>query len=122
MTGDVGLLFTDEEPKVVTDWFESFKKDDFARTGNIVTESFEIPSGPIKIDDGVAPHSLEPQFRKLGMHTSLVKGVPTLTAPHRVCKPGDTLNSNQVQLLKLFLKPMATVSLETPSATVVPDG
>ena len=62
------------------------------------------------INDDTAPHSLEPQFRKLGMSTSLLKGVPTLTAPHTVCKEGDTLNPNQVNLLKLFGKTFATVS------------
>jgi mRNA turnover protein 4 len=57
-----------------------------------------------------APHSLEPQFRKLGLSTHLTRGVPTLNADHTVCKKGDTLNSNQVNLLKLFGKPLATVS------------
>ena len=57
-----------------------------------------------------APHSLEPQFRKLGLSTHLVRGVPTLANEHTVCKKGDTLNSNQVNLLKLFGKPLATVS------------
>lgn len=60
--------------------------------------------------EDVAPHSLEPQFRKLGMVTSLIRGVPTLGAPHTICSKGDTLNANQVQLLKLFMKPLATVS------------
>lgn len=62
------------------------------------------------IGEDPAPHSLEPQFRKLGLSTSLNRGVPTLGAPHVVCKKGDTLNANQVQLLKLFVKPLATVS------------
>lgn len=65
------------------------------------------------MDDAPAPHSLEPQFRKLGLSTYLVKGVPTLKAPHTVCKPGDTLNPNQVNLLKLFGKQFATVSSQT---------
>jgi len=108
LEGSRGLLFTNETPEVVTDWFESFKRSDFARTGNKATETFELPAGPIMINDDTAPHSLEPQFRKLGMSTSLLKGVPTLTAPHTVCKEGDTLNPNQVNLLKLFGKTFAT--------------
>lgn len=62
------------------------------------------------INDDTAPHSLEPQFRKLGMSTSLLKGVPTLNTPHTVCTKGDTLTPNQVNLLKLFGKTHATVS------------
>ncbi|CEQ39186.1 SPOSA6832_00710, partial [Sporobolomyces salmonicolor] len=117
LEGNRGLLFTDEAPSVVLEWFESFKKQDFARTGNQVDETFELPAGamnlagPIKINDDPAPHSLEPQFRKLGLSTSLLKGVPTLNAPHTVCKKGDTLNPNQVNLLKLFGKTFATVRL-----------
>lgn len=131
LEGDVGLLFTSEDPSVVTEWFDSFKKADFARSGNVVAETFELPaglspvlslagvppltsgfpfSGPIMIGEAPAPHSIEPQFRKLGLVTSMVRGVPTLTAPHTVCTKGDALNANQVQLLKLFMKPLATVS------------
>lgn len=61
------------------------------------------------LGEEVAPHSIEPQLRKLGLATSLIRGVPTLSAPHVVCKNGDKLNANQVQLLKLLVKPMATV-------------
>jgi mRNA turnover protein 4 len=45
LEGDVGLLFTDEEPHVVTEWFESFKVPDFARAGNEATEDFTLPEG-----------------------------------------------------------------------------
>lgn len=68
------------------------------------------------LGEETAPHSLEPQFRRLGLSTYLVRGVPTLKAPHTVCKAGDALNANQVQLLKLFLKTFATVR---PSPCVV---
>lgn len=50
------------------------------------------------------------------MSTSLLKGVPTLTAPHTVCKEGETLNPNQVNLLKLFGKTYATVSRHFPGS------
>jgi mRNA turnover protein 4 len=134
---------------VVTEWFETFKKDDYARSGNTVNEDFILPegtfitpsslarallwlscpsvrlrdanatqpsssAGPIMLGEEPAPHSLEPQFRRLGLSTYLVRGVPTLKAPHTVCKAGDTLNANQVQILKLFMKQMATVRLRFP--------
>lgn len=47
------------------------------------------------------PHNEEPQLRKLGLTTSLTKGVPTLTAPHQLCQEGKTLTSEHAQLLKL---------------------
>ncbi|GAA5879342.1 hypothetical protein JCM16303_003170 [Sporobolomyces ruberrimus] len=111
LEGNRGLLFTDETPEVVLEWFESFKKQDFARTGNVVDETFALPQGPIHINEDLAPHSLEPQFRKLGLSTSLMKGVPTLLTPHMVCEKGDTLNPNQVNLLKLFGKTFATFQI-----------
>lgn len=48
------------------------------------------------------PHNEEPQLRRLGLHTSMVRGVPTLDAPHRVCVSGKPLTSEQAQLLKLI--------------------
>jgi hypothetical protein len=45
LEGNRGLLFTDESPEVVLEWFESYKKQDFARTGNTVDETFELPEG-----------------------------------------------------------------------------
>ena len=85
----------------------------------------DIMIGPINLTpDDPAPHSMEPQFRKLGMTTSLIRGVPTLGAPHVVCTKGDVLNANQVQLLKLFHKTYATVSpfsLSPPSSFIFLD-
>ncbi|KAI5481835.1 mRNA turnover protein 4 like protein [Pseudohyphozyma bogoriensis] len=122
LEGNIGILFTNEEPSVVTEWFESFKKDDFARSGNVVDEDFILPTGPIMLGEDPAPHSLDPQFRKLGLVTSMVRGVPTLNAPHTVCKKGDTLNANQVQLLKLFLKPLATFQIKPKLCVRLADG
>lgn len=110
LSGDVGLLFTNEEPKVVTEWFESFKVPDYARAGNEATEDFILQEGAILIDGEPAAHSLEPQLRKLGLSSRLVKGVPTLSAPHQVATKGKKLKADEAHLLKLFNVPMATVS------------
>lgn len=48
------------------------------------------------------PHSEEPQLRRLGLHTTMVRGMPTLEAPHRVCVAGKPVTSEQAQLLKLI--------------------
>ena len=45
LEGDVGLLFTNEEAKVVTEWFETYQVPDFARAGNEATEDFVLPAG-----------------------------------------------------------------------------
>lgn len=48
------------------------------------------------------PHNEEPQLRKLGLSTTLKKGVPTLETSHKICDKGKVLTSEQAQLLKLI--------------------
>lgn len=48
------------------------------------------------------PHNEDPQLRKLGLTTTMKRGVPTLESPHRVCDKGKALTSEQAQLLKLI--------------------
>jgi mRNA turnover protein 4 len=45
LEGDTGLLFTDELPKVVVEWFDDYVKADYARKGNLATETVELPAG-----------------------------------------------------------------------------
>ena len=45
---------------------------------------------------------MEPQLRKLGLHTSLKKGIVTLDVDYTICKKGDKLTPDQARLLKLF--------------------
>jgi len=104
--GQVGLLFTNTPPSEVTAWFDDFRPLDFARSGTKATQTFTIPSGPIMQQHSEPPepfpHNEEPQLRKLGLHTSMVRGVPTLQNPHTVCEEGKTLTPEQTQLLKLI--------------------
>jgi mRNA turnover protein 4 len=48
------------------------------------------------------PHNEEPQLRKLGLATSMNKGVPTISTPHQLCQEGKELTGEQAQLLKLI--------------------
>lgn len=50
LEGDVGLLFTDEDQQTVEEWFESYKKPDFARAGNVALEGFTLPEGVFAFD------------------------------------------------------------------------
>ncbi len=49
LAGPVGLLFTDSLPKEVQDWFASYSRKDFARAGNVATETIELPEGEHQI-------------------------------------------------------------------------
>lgn len=112
LEGDAGLLFTNEEPKVVMDWFDGYVRDDYARKGNVATETVELEAGPVMIKEvndspSVAPGALEPQLRALGLPTSLQRGVPTLSSPFVVCEEGQKLTTNQAALLKILGYQMA---------------
>ncbi|KAI9573628.1 ribosomal protein L10-domain-containing protein, partial [Boletus coccyginus] len=104
--GQVGLLFTDSEPQEVIEWFEDFRQADFARTGNIASRTVILPVGPVmrvySDPPEPFPHNEEPQLRKLGLSTTLKKGVPTLETSHKICDKGKALTSEQAQLLKLI--------------------
>lgn len=95
----------------MTDWFDSYRQPDYARTGNVATQTITVAAGPVIMEDSVAPHSIEPQLRKLGMPTKLVKGVPTIDDDFVICSEGETLKPNQVNLLMLFNHLLSTVSV-----------
>lgn len=100
------MFFTDSEPEEVLDWFADFHPPDFARAGNIVPQTVTLPAGPVMQHHSDPPepfpHNEEPQLRKLGLHTSMKRGVPTLEVSQTVCEKGKKLTSEQAQLLKLI--------------------
>jgi mRNA turnover protein 4 len=90
----------------VIEWFDDFKQADFARTGNRATRTVILPAGPVmRVHSDPPepfPHNEDPQLRKLGLATSMKRGVPTLENAHRVCDKGKVLTGEQAQLLKLL--------------------
>ncbi|KIK57263.1 hypothetical protein GYMLUDRAFT_247220 [Collybiopsis luxurians FD-317 M1] len=110
--GQVGLLFTDTEPQEVIEWFADFSQPDFARAGNVASRTVTLPAGPVmrRHSDPPEPfpHNEDPQLRKLGLTTTMNRGVPTLTVPHKLCEKGKVLTAEQAQLLKLIGERMVT--------------
>jgi mRNA turnover protein 4 len=115
LAGNVGLLFTSRPPSSVIQHFADLTSADYARAGTAASRSFTIPAGTIygtageiaEEDDTPMPHSLEPEMRKLDVPTRLVKGKVTLDQEYIVCKEGNTLDSRQTRLLKMFGVQMA---------------
>lgn len=105
-------MFTDTEPQEVIDWFADFKQPDFARAGNLASRTVILPVGPVMRQHSDPPepfpHNEEPQLRKLGLTTSMNRGVPTLQSAHKLCEKGKPLTGEQAQLLKLIGERMVT--------------
>ena len=88
LTGAVGLLFTSRDPESVISYFENFRPADFARAGTEATRTFTIPNGLVysrageipTTDDEPISHTIEPELRRLGVPTRLVKGKVMLDA------------------------------------------
>ena len=79
-------------------FFNEYSCPDYARSGNTATEDVNIVAGSLD----KFQHTMEPQLRRLGLHTSLKKGIVTLDTDHQICKKGDKLTPEQAQLLVLF--------------------
>ncbi|EJT74247.1 mRNA turnover protein 4 [Gaeumannomyces tritici R3-111a-1] len=117
LTGTVGLIFTNRDPSDVLSTLQSVSAIDFARAGAVAPRGFRVPPGVVYSTGGEVPaeddvpmaHSIEPELRKLGVPTRLVKGKVVLGAEdgsgsegYVVCREGDVLDGRQTRLLKLF--------------------
>jgi len=98
ITGHVGVLFTNREESDVLAWFSQYGEADFARAGDAAIDTVTLPKGPLP----QFSHAIEPHLRKLGMPSSLERGVITLLKDHIVCKTGDKLTPEQARILKLL--------------------
>jgi len=118
LSGSVGLLFTNRDPSEITSYFETLTQVDFARAGTEATRTFTVPPGVVYSTGGEVPaehdvpvtHTLEPELRRLGMPTRMIKGKVVLGSDetgetgegYTICKEGEILDSRQTRLLKLF--------------------
>jgi mRNA turnover protein 4 len=120
LKGDVGLLCTSRPAEEVLEYFQEFGRSDFARAGVQAAYTFTVPAGvvysrggEIPVNEDVPlPHSVEVTLRKWGMPTRLEKGKVMLNEPYTVCKEGETMNSHQTALLKIFGVAMAEFSVK----------
>lgn len=126
IAGQVGLLFTNRSPEDVGAYFASLNSVDFARAGTVAPRGFVIPPGVVYATGGEVPaeydvpleHSIEPELRRLGIPTRMIKGKVVLGEEsgegegYTVCKEGETLDSRQTRLLKLFSVCMSEFSVK----------
>jgi len=98
LKGQCGILFTDKPKDEVLEYFNNYAESDYARAGNIATETVVLQPGALE----QFPFNMEPALRKLGLPTTLQKGVVTLLKETTVCKAGAVLKPEEARLLKLL--------------------
>ncbi|KUI56983.1 Ribosome assembly factor mrt4 [Cytospora mali] len=127
LSGSVALLFTNRSPADVASYFEGFTPVDFARAGAVATQDFVIPTGVVYATGGAVPaehdipigHTIEPELRRLGVPTRMVRGKVVLGEEsgegegYTVCKEGQVLDSRQTRLLKLFDQCLSEFKVKT---------
>ncbi|KAJ1952737.1 mRNA turnover and ribosome assembly protein [Dipsacomyces acuminosporus] len=109
LTGEVGLLFTNNDVDYVKKAFDEFEADDYARSGTIATYKVTVPAGEVLRGyvKEPFPNNMEPQLRELGMPTLLKQGKIIIDSEYVICDVGDKLTPQQAQLLKHFWEKMA---------------
>ena len=107
LSGNRGLLFSDTNLKTMKKIFNNSVQQDFARSGNVATETVEFEEGPLPS----MPHNMDEPLRKLGMPVMLKKGVVTLIKPFTVCEEGEPLSPEQARILKHFNYKLAEFKL-----------
>lgn len=121
--GGVGLLLTNRRPDDVRRYLRSLSPVDFARAGTVAVRDVIIPPGQLYSTGGTVPAAddvpvataLEPELRRLGVPTRILAGKVVLEAPenadaasttatpgYAICRAGQTLDSRQSRLLRLF--------------------
>ncbi|KAJ2947770.1 hypothetical protein O0L34_g9550 [Tuta absoluta] len=104
LKGQCGLVMTNRDVPDVLKWFKEYEDTEFARSGFVATKDVIIPRGPLEDFS----HTMEPQLRRLGLPTSLERGVIHLLKEYQVCKKGTVLTPEQASVLKLLGIQMAT--------------
>ncbi|XP_053618874.1 mRNA turnover protein 4 homolog [Plodia interpunctella] len=107
LKGQCGLLMTNRDVPEVLQWFEDFRETEYARSGFIATRDVILPAGPLQDFS----HTIEPHLRRLGLPTSLERGVIHLIKEYQVCKKGLPLTPEQASILKLLGIQMAQFKL-----------
>ncbi|KAE9383181.1 hypothetical protein BT96DRAFT_1009554 [Gymnopus androsaceus JB14] len=87
------ILFTDTEPQKVIEWFADFSQPAY---GNIASRTVILPVGPVMRHHSDPPETFpqDSQLRKLGLTTTMNRGVPTLQSAHKLCKKGKVLTAD----------------------------
>jgi mRNA turnover protein 4 len=94
LTGDCGILMTDEPKDAVLKYFDGLRVADYAKAGVVPKDSIVIKPGPLTF-----PVDMLDQFRKLGLVVEVERGVMVLRTAFQVARKGEALTPEQAKVL-----------------------
>jgi len=94
LSGDCGLLMTNEPKEDVVEYFEGLVVADFAKAGVVPKDSIVMKPGPLAF-----PVDMMDQLRKLGLVVEVVSGTVVLKNTFQVAKKGVALTPEQAKVL-----------------------
>lgn len=109
LTGQVCIAFSSLGMKEFEKKITEFEVEDYAQAGQKATYSVFLQKGQDALKDH--SHSMETQFRKLGLPTKLNFQKIELEQDVYVCKIGTVLSVEQAKLLKLLGHKMSKFTL-----------
>ena len=108
IVGQCGLAFTNLSEKKFKEALKEFRTIEYAKADFVSPKTITIDRGLLK----QFSWNMEATLRKLGMPVKMNNGDIELTKNHVACKKGEKINSQQAQILKLFLIKLAPFSIE----------
>jgi len=101
VVGNIGFVFTNDDPKAVRDTIAGCKVPAAARAGLISPVDVMVPAGPTGMDPSQTAF-----FQALNIATKIVKGAIEIINVVHLLKPGDKVGNSEVALLsKLNIRP-----------------
>jgi len=101
--GNMGFVFTNDDPKAVRDTISSCKVPAAARAGILAPVDVFVPAGPTGMDPSQTAF-----FQALNIATKIVKGAIEIINQVHLLKPGDKVGNSEVALLsKLNIRPFS---------------
>lgn len=104
---NTGIFLTNEAHETVTSFFQGLTCSDYANTGDIATETFVVPEGPLP----QFQFSMDSFLRELGLPVKLDNMTIFCVRDYTVCTAGEPLTKNAASLLKQFQHPTGEFSV-----------
>lgn len=105
---------TNRDVPDVLEWFKDFRETEYARSGFVATKDVILPKGPLKDFS----HTIEPHLRRLGLPTTLDRGVINLIKEFQVCL-NTKLCYIRVAFLLIFIRDLKFVVYYCSNQTTI---